>query len=239
MATATIDTPSDPAAQSGFYYLCVIALIVGAWYISAPKIICNLGEHRVLQRLYDRTIELSTHRHALWVLAAVAFIESSVFPIPPDVLIIPMVLAARDKAWKIAAVCTVFSVLGGLAGYGIGFFLFDTIGQPLLDFYGYGDKFAKFQGYYNEWGAWIVGGAGLTPFPYKVITIASGVTQLDPFVFTVASVLSRGARFFIVAGLLWYFGQPIRVFIEANLGKLTIAFFVLLLGGFLALKLFH
>jgi membrane protein YqaA with SNARE-associated domain len=193
----------------------------------------------VLQLLYDRTIELSAHRHALWVLAAVAFIESSVFPIPPDVLIIPMVLAARDKAWKIAAVCTVFSVLGGLAGYGIGFFLFDTIGQPLLDFYGYGDKFAKFQGYYNEWGAWIVSGAGLTPFPYKVITIASGVTQLDPFVFTVASVLSRGARFFIVAGLLWYFGQPIRVFIEAHLGKLTIAFFVLLLGGFLALKLFH
>lgn len=193
----------------------------------------------MLQLLYDRTIELSAHRHALWVLAAVAFIESSVFPIPPDVLIIPMVLAARDKAWKIAAVCTVFSVLGGLAGYGIGFFLFDTIGQPLLDFYGYGDKFAKFQGYYNEWGAWIVSGAGLTPFPYKVITIASGVTQLDPFVFTVASVLSRGARFFIVAGLLWYFGQPIRVFIEANLGKLTIAFFVLLLGGFLALKLFH
>jgi membrane protein YqaA with SNARE-associated domain len=201
--------------------------------------ICNLGEYRVLQLLYDRTIELSAHRHALWVLAAVAFIESSVFPIPPDVLIIPMVLAARDKAWKIAAVCTVFSVLGGLAGYGIGFFLFDTIGQPLLDFYGYGDKFAKFQGYYNEWGAWIVSGAGLTPFPYKVITIASGVTQLDPFVFTVASVLSRGARFFIVAGLLWYFGQPIRVFIEAHLGKLTIAFFVLLLGGFLALKLFH
>lgn len=193
----------------------------------------------MLQLLYDRTIELSAHRHALWVLAAVAFIESSVFPIPPDVLIIPMVLAARDKAWKIAAVCTVFSVLGGLAGYGIGFFLFDTIGQPLLDFYGYGDKFAKFQGYYNEWGAWIVSGAGLTPFPYKVITIASGVTQLDPFVFTVASVLSRGARFFIVAGLLWYFGQPIRVFIEAHLGKLTIAFFVLLLGGFLALKLFH
>jgi membrane protein YqaA with SNARE-associated domain len=199
----------------------------------------KLGEHFVLQRLYDRTIELSGHRHALWVLAAVAFIESSVFPIPPDVLIIPMVLAAREKAWKIAAICTIFSVIGGIAGYGIGYFLYETIGQPLLDFYGYGDKFAQFQGYYNEWGAWIVGGAGLTPFPYKVITIASGVTQLDPVVFTIASVLSRGARFFLVAGLLWYFGQPIRIFIEAHLGKLTIAFFVLLLGGFVALKFLH
>jgi membrane protein YqaA with SNARE-associated domain len=193
----------------------------------------------VLKRLYDRTIELSGHRHALWVLAAVAFIESSVFPIPPDVLIIPMVLAAREKAWKIAAICTIFSVIGGIAGYGIGYFLYETIGHPLLNFYGYGDKFAQFQGYYNEWGAWIVGGAGLTPFPYKVITIASGVTQLDPVVFTVASILSRGARFFLVAGLLWYFGQPIRIFIEAHLGKLTIAFFVLLLGGFVALKFLH
>jgi len=150
-----------------------------------------------------------------------------------------MVLAAREKAWKIAAICTIFSVIGGIAGYGIGYFLYETIGQPLLDFYGYGDKFAQFQGYYNEWGAWIVGGAGLTPFPYKVITIASGVTQLDPVVFTIASVLSRGARFFLVAGLLWYFGQPIRIFIEAHLGKLTIAFFVLLLGGFVALKFLH
>jgi len=193
----------------------------------------------VLHRLYERTIELSGHRHALWVLAAVAFIESSVFPIPPDVLIIPMVLAAREKAWKIAAICTIFSVIGGMAGYGIGYFLYETLGQPLLDFYGYGEKFAQFQGYYNEWGAWIVGGAGLTPFPYKVITIASGVTQLDPVVFTVASVLSRGARFFLVAGLLWYLGQPIRIFIEAHLGKLTLAFFVLLLGGFVALKFLH
>jgi len=193
----------------------------------------------VLHRLYERTIELSGHRHALWVLAAVAFIESSVFPIPPDVLIIPMVLAAREKAWKIAAICTIFSVIGGMAGYGIGYFLYETLGQPLLDFYGYGEKFAQFQGYYNEWGAWIVGGAGLTPFPYKVITIASGVTQLDPVVFTIASVLSRGARFFLVAGLLWYLGQPIRIFIEAHLGKLTLAFFVLLLGGFVALKFLH
>ena len=190
----------------------------------------------MIRRLYDWTMSLAAHRQALWALAAISFIESSVFPIPPDIILIPMVLAAREQAWKFALVCTISSVLGGLAGYGIGFYLFDALGMPLLEFYGYGDKFSQFQSYYNEWGAWIVGGAGLTPFPYKVITIASGVTALDPVVFSIASILSRGARFFLVAGLLWYFGEPIRIFIEAHLGKLATAFFVLLLGGFVAIK---
>lgn len=190
----------------------------------------------VLRGLYDWTMNLAAHRHALWALALVSFIESSVFPIPPDIMLIPMVLAARQKAWTIAFVCTVASVLGGYAGYGIGFFLFETVGRPLLEFYGYGGKFADFQAYYNEWGAWIVGGAGLTPFPYKVITIASGVTSLDPVVFGVASILSRGLRFFIVAALLWKFGEPIRAFIEKNLGILATVFFVFLFGGFLLIK---
>jgi len=190
----------------------------------------------VIQRLYDWAMSLAVHRHALWALAMISFIESSVFPIPPDIILIPMVLAARDQAWRIALVCTVASVLGGLGGYGIGYFLFETVGQPLVDFYGYGAKFADFQGYYNEWGAWIVGGAGLTPFPYKVVTIASGVTHLDPVVFTIASVISRGLRFFIVAGLLWYFGEPIRSFIEKNLGVLATLFFALLFGGFILIK---
>jgi len=181
-------------------------------------------------------MRLAAHRHALWALALVSFVESSVFPIPPDILIIPMVLAARERAFRIAAVATVASVLGGLAGYGIGYFLYETVGRPLIAFYGYADKFSDFQGYYNEWGAWIVGGAGLTPFPYKVITIASGVTALDPVVFMVASLVSRGLRFFIVAWLLWRFGAPVRDFIEKNLGALATAFFVLLLGGFVLVK---
>jgi membrane protein YqaA with SNARE-associated domain len=181
-------------------------------------------------------MSLSAHPHALWALAAVSFVESSVFPIPPDVLLIPMVLAARDRAWRIAAVCTIASVVGGIAGYGIGYFLFAEVGRPLLDFYGYQDKFAEFRDLYNAWGAWIVFGAGLTPFPYKVITIASGVTQLDFVNFNIASLLGRGGRFFLVAGLLWLFGPPIRSFIERNLGMLTAAFFVLLLGGFLAAR---
>jgi membrane protein YqaA with SNARE-associated domain len=190
----------------------------------------------MLKPLYDWTMNLAAHRHALVALAAVAFVESSVFPIPPDVLIIPMVLAARTKAWRIAGVCTLASVVGGLAGYAIGALLFDSLGQPLLDFYGYQDKFSEFQGLYQEWGAWIVAGAGLTPFPYKVITITSGVMDLDLVVFMIASVLSRGARFFLVAGLLWYFGPPIRRFIEENLAILTTVFFVLLVGGFVAVR---
>ncbi len=190
----------------------------------------------MLRPLYDWTMRLAAHRHALWVLAAVTFAESSVFPIPPDVLLIPMVLAARDRAWLIAALCTVASVAGGFAGYGIGYFLFEQIGRPILEFYGYMDKFAAFRDQYNAWGAWIVAGAGFTPFPYKVITIASGVASLDIVTFGVASTLSRGARFFLVAALLWHFGPPIRTFVENNLPMLAAVFFALLFGGFALVK---
>ncbi len=190
----------------------------------------------MLKRLYDQVMVLAGRRHAIWVLALVSFAESSLFPIPPDVLVIPMVLAAREKAWKIALVCTLASVLGGLFGYGIGYFLHETVGRPLLDFYGYGAKFLQFQEYYSEWGAWIVAGAGLTPFPYKVITIASGVAGLDIATFAATSVLSRGLRFFVEAALLWRFGPPIRGFVENNLVKLTTLSFVLLFGGFLLVK---
>ena len=175
-------------------------------------------------------------RHALRGLAVVSFVESSFFPIPPDVLLVPLVIAQRDRAWFIAFVCTAASVAGGMLGYLIGAALYDTIGVALLEFYGYLAKFTEFQSLYNEWGAWIVFGAGITPFPYKVITIASGVTRLDLFVFVVASVLARGIRFFAVAGLLWWWGPQIRGFIERNLGWLTIVFFLLLIGGFVLLK---
>ena len=187
----------------------------------------------MLRSLYDWTLDVSTKPWALWALAAVAFVESSVFPIPPDVMLIPMVLAARQRAWLLAGVCTIASVAGGYAGYGIGFALFETVGQPIVDFYHAGEKFDQFAAAYNEWGAWIVAFFGVTPFPYKVITIASGVTELNPIAFGIASLLSRGARFFIVAGLLWYFGEPIRRFIDRNFGLLSILFFILLFAGFL------
>ena len=190
----------------------------------------------MLRSLYDWTMGLAAHKHALAALALIAFIESSVCPIPPDILIIPMVLAARDQAWRIALIATVASVLGGLLGYAIGAGLYETIGRPVLDFYGYGEKFLSFQEVYAEWGLWIVAGAGFTPFPYKVITIASGVMDLDLATFTIASVVSRGARFLLLAGLLWYFGPPIRRFIENNLPLLATLFFVLLFGGFIAVR---
>ncbi len=191
----------------------------------------------MLRRLYDWTLLQAAKPHALAILAAISFIESSVFPIPPDVLLIPMILAQRDRAFLIAGVCTVASVAGGFLGYAIGYGLYESIGVAILDFYGYLEKFTQFQAMYNENGAWIVFFAGLTPFPYKVITIASGVTALDPLVFGIASVLSRGLRFFIVAGLLWYWGPWIRGFIDRYFGWLTLAFFVLLIGGFAALRL--
>lgn len=190
----------------------------------------------MLQRTYDWVMSLSAKPNAVWALAAIAFIESSVFPIPPDVLLIPMVLAARTRWLKIALICTIASVLGGMLGYALGFYLYEGVGKPLLEFYGYADKFTQFQGRYNEWGAWIVFIAGVTPFPYKVITIASGVTHLDVTTFTVASILARGLRFFIVAALLWWIGDPIRAFIEKRLGLVFTVFVVLLIGGFVAIK---
>jgi membrane protein YqaA with SNARE-associated domain len=192
---------------------------------------------RWLHGMYEWTMAQAAAPYALWMLALVSFVESSVFPIPPDVLLIPMVLAMLDRAWLIAGVCTIASVAGGYLGYAIGALLFETLGRTILELYGYAPQFAEFRASYNAWGAWIVFFAGLTPFPYKVITIASGVTGLDLVTFGVASVFGRGMRFFAVAALLWWFGPPIKRFIEQNLGWLTIAFFVLLFGGFLLIRL--
>jgi membrane protein YqaA with SNARE-associated domain len=191
----------------------------------------------MLRALYDWTMRLAAGRHAEKTLAGVSFVESSVFPIPPDALLIPMVLADRSKAWRYAFVCTIASVLGGVAGYAIGALLYEGIAEPILNFYGYLDKFETFAGNYNEYGAWIVLFAGITPFPYKVITIASGATYLNLAVFIAASVVARGLRFFIVAGLLYWFGPPIRAFIEKRLGLVFTIGLVLLIGGFAALKL--
>lgn len=191
----------------------------------------------MLQRLYDWTMSLAGHPHALWALALVSFAESSFFPVPPDVLVIPMVLAAREKAWKIALVCTVASVVGGIAGYGIGAFLFEAVGEPVLAFYHALEKFDQARAMYNEHGVLIVFTAGFSPIPYKIFTIASGVTGMDPISFALASAVGRGARFFLVAGLLWKYGEPIRTFIENNLAKLTLAFVLLLIAGFAAIKI--
>lgn len=190
----------------------------------------------MLRRLYDWTIRLAESPHALWALAVVAFAESSVFPIPPDVIMIPMIIARPSRAFLIAGVALAASVTGGVAGYLIGWGLFESVGRPVLEFYHMADKFEVFKTAYNDWGAWAVLIAGVTPFPYKVITILSGATGLNFAVFMVASVAARGLRFFIVAGLLWKFGAPIRDFIERRLGLMFILFVVLLLGGFYVVK---
>jgi membrane protein YqaA with SNARE-associated domain len=147
-----------------------------------------------------------------------------------------MVLALRDRAWLVAGICTIFSVVGGIFGYGIGFFMYEQIGKPILEFYNYGKNFAEFQIRYNQWGAWAVFFAGITPFPYKVITILSGVTSLNLPIFIISSVLARGIRFFIIAALLWKYGEAIRAFIERRLGLLFTLFFVILAGGFILVK---
>ena len=190
----------------------------------------------MLRRLYDWTIGLAGTPYALWALAVVAFVESSVFPIPPDVLMIPMILARPNRAFLIAGVALVASVLGGVAGYAIGAFAFDSIGQPILESLGKADSMAEFNTRFNDLGFWPVLIAGITPFPYKVITIMSGWTGLPLGTFIVSSIIARGLRFFVVAALLWRFGEPIRDFIERRLGLMFILFIVLLLGGFYVVR---
>lgn len=194
--------------------------------------------NQFVRKIYDSVFHLSKENGAIYWLFAVAFIESSFFPIPPDVMLIPMILAAPKKAWSIAGVATVGSVIGAYLGYAIGFYFFQMIAEPLLNFYGYLEKFNSFKDLYNQYGAWIVFGAGITPFPYKIITIASGVVHMNLIVFTIASIIARGMRFFLVALLLKKYGETMREFIEKNLGWLSVLFLLLLIGGFAAIKLF-
>jgi len=192
----------------------------------------------MLRGLYDWTMRMAAHERAPIALFCVAFIESSFFPIPPHAMLVPMVLADRAKAWWLATVTTVGSVLGGILGYAIGYFLYESVGRRVLELYGYSEKFASFAAQYNDYGAWIVFFAGVTPFPFKVITIASGVTQLNPLIFLIASIVARALVFFVIAGLLYWFGPPIRAFIEKRLGLVATVFTILLFGGFAAIRLF-
>ncbi len=190
----------------------------------------------MIRRLYDWVIRLAGHRYAIPAMGAVSFAESSFFPIPPDVMLIPMVLANRTKAFRIALVCTVCSVLGGLLGYAIGFYFFATIGEWVVKTYGLQSGLAKFRAGFDEYGIWIILIKGLTPIPYKLVTIASGAAHFDLFTFVWASIVTRGVRFFAVSALLWKFGEPIRTFIEQRLTLLTWAFLIALVGGFVAFR---
>lgn len=190
----------------------------------------------MMRRLYDWMMEKARSDRAPHALFWVSFIESSFFPIPPDVMLVPMVIANRLKAWWYATVATIGSVVGGVFGYLIGYFFFEQIGQPILEFYGKAESFGEFTSWFNEWGVWILIIKGMTPFPYKVLTITAGVTHMPLIEFMVASIIARAMRFYLVAGLLYFFGEPIREFIEKRLSLVTTVFVVLLVAGFVAIK---
>jgi len=172
------------------------------------------------------------HRHAVWALAIISFAESSFFPIPPDVLLVPMVLAHRERAWRYAAICTAASVAGGIVGYMIGALLYDSVGAWVIGLYGYGDQVEAFRRAYAEWGTWIILIKGLTPIPYKIVTITSGFAGYDLLWFILLSAITRAGRFFFVAWLLHQYGEPVRGFIEKRLELVTAGIAVLFIGGF-------
>jgi membrane protein YqaA with SNARE-associated domain len=190
----------------------------------------------MIRTLYDWTMSLAAHPRAMWALALVAFVEASIFPIPPDVLMITMIIATPTRAFRIAAIATVASVLGGLAGYAIGALAYDTLGAPILESLGKTDSMAEFNQRFNDAGFWAVLIAGLTPFPFKVITIMSGWTGMPLATFITTAIVARAGRFFLVAWLLYRYGAPIRDFIERRLGLVTIVFVVVLAAGFYAVR---
>jgi membrane protein YqaA with SNARE-associated domain len=190
--------------------------------------------HRtMLRRIYDWCIDAAHKPYALWIMAAVAFAESSFFPVPPDVMLIPMSLARPARAWFYALVCTAGSVLGGVLGYAIGALLYDSLGQWLINLYGLGDKVEAFRAGYAEYGAWIILLKGLTPIPYKLVTITSGFANYNIWLFIALSVIARGGRFFVVAILLNRYGEWIRVRIERHLGFWVSLGAAVLVAGFI------
>ena len=190
----------------------------------------------MMKRIYDWTMRKAASDGAPNALFAVSFIESSFFPIPPDVMLVPMVLANRARAWWYATVATIGSVIGGAFGYAIGYYFFEALGEPILRLYGKAGSFQTFTQWFNEWGVWIIIVKGMTPFPYKVLTIAAGVAHMPFLPFMAASGVARAMRFYLVAGLLYFFGEPIRDFIEQRLTLVTTVFVVALIGGFVAIK---
>ena len=190
----------------------------------------------MLKRLYDWMLDKAGHRHAARWLAGFSFTESSFFPIPPDVLLAPMCLAKPKKSFHYALICSIFSVLGALLGYAIGYFLFETIGIAILDFYGLADKFDAFAQSFNEQGWLVVLLAGFTPLPFKVITIAAGSTAMPLYIMIIAAIISRSARFFIVAALLRFFGPPMKEWIDKNFALATTVGGILFVGGFAAVR---
>ena len=191
---------------------------------------------KIFRNLYNWTLDQSSKKYAPWFLAFISFVESSFFPIPPDIILIPMIIAKRTKAFLYAFVCTISSVFGGLFGYLIGYALFNSIGIILVNFYGMTEYIGNLNEYYNNYGIWFVLIAGFTPLPFKIITIASGLFQLNLIIFILCSLVARGGRFYLIAGLLYLFGEAIKKFIDRYFNFLTVLFFILLIGSILFLN---
>ncbi len=191
---------------------------------------------KFLKRWYDKVLSFADSKYSQWALFLNAFSESSFFPIPPDILLMAMDTGNPKKSFRFAFITSIGSILGGIFGYGIGLFLFETVGKPIIEFYGLMDKFIEVGRLYETHSAWIVSIAGFTPLPYKVITITSGVWKINFIVFLIASAVSRSARFFLVSTLFYFFGPKIRDFIDRYFNVLTIVFTLLLIGGFLLVK---
>ena len=192
----------------------------------------------VLRRAYDRMLTAARGPNAEPALAVVSFAESSFFPIPPDIMLIPMMIARPDRIWRLAAICTAASVVGGLFGYLIGYALYATVGQWLIAVYGLGEDMAAYTDAFDTWGFAIIVAKGMTPIPYKLVTIASGVARMDIVLFILASIIARGMRFFLVALLIRLFGAPIQAFIEKYLTLCFLGFLALIVLGFVAVEYF-
>ncbi len=190
----------------------------------------------MLRRMYDWTVDKAESPHALFILAIIAFAESSFFPIPQEALMIPMIVAAPHRAWLVAGVALLASVAGAVLGYAIGYLFYDTVGIQLLEFYGKADRYEEFKALYTDHGVLAVAIGAITPFPFKVTTIVSGLLQMNFALFVIVCLLGRGFRFFLIAALLRRFGTPVRAFIERRLGLVTLLAFAVLIGGFVVLK---
>lgn len=190
----------------------------------------------ILKRMYDACMDWIAGPYGIFTLFIIAFVESSFFPIPPDVFLIAMCISAPTRAFKYAAVCAAGSVLGGAFGYGLGLWFMDSVGMQIIDWYGLDDKYHKVQELYRDYDVWAVGAAGFTPLPYKLFTITAGAFKLDFTTFLLASLVSRSARFLLVAAFIWKFGAPVKYYIDKYFNLITIAFMVLLVGGFVLIK---
>ena len=191
----------------------------------------------IVRRLYDVCMEWISGKYGVWALFFIAFVESSFFPLPPDIFLIAMCVALPAMSFRYAAICSIGSVLGGALGYGLGFWFMDGIGMTIIDWYGLSDKYGMVQQYFKDYDVWIVGTAGFTPIPYKLFTITAGFVHSNFITFMIVSLVARSARFFLVAGLIWKFGPQIKKFIDKYFNILSIGFVALLAAGFLLIKL--